>query len=260
MKTSLASSGRRGAAAGFTLVEVLISMSIAVTTLALAMGVFVFSLRIMYRDNQRLVTNATLRYFVAQVSKETLDASEFYIFRTYQDLDGSVDLTTSVSDYTTTTPEGIDLFHGDCLVLVTRFTIDATANISQVRIYYREVTNSNSEGRIRYWESRPLPSSGAGSTADAAALLSTFNFRSNSAYVGTGTNRILAQRSRGRPKKDPVTGALSTTDFYPIFSSENPTVSKDNRSVAVNAEVINGTTQNNLLSSSSFNYTISPRR
>jgi hypothetical protein len=37
-------------------------------------------------------------------------------------------------------------------------------------------------------------------------------------------------------------------------------VTPTNDSVSINVEIINGTTANSMLSSSSFNYTISPRR
>ena len=52
----------------------------------------------------------------------------------------------------------------------------------------------------------------------------------------------------------------TTNNFYPIFSSEAPTITASNESFSINVEFINGTTVNNLLSSSSFNYTVSPRR
>jgi hypothetical protein len=51
-----------------------------------------------------------------------------------------------------------------------------------------------------------------------------------------------------------------TNDFYPIFSSESSTATPVNDGVSINVEIINGTTAANQLSSSSFNYTISPRR
>ena len=49
-------------------------------------------------------------------------------------------------------------------------------------------------------------------------------------------------------------------DRYPAFSSESPDSTATNGFISINLEFINGTTINNLLSSSSFNYTISPRR
>jgi prepilin-type N-terminal cleavage/methylation domain-containing protein len=107
MKTSLSKNNRR---AGFTLVEVLISLTIVTMVMAMALSTFLYGLRMMYKDNQRLATNTNLRYFMAQVAKATLDASEFYIFPTYASLDGSVD---SVGDLTTAVTDsyGLELYH-----------------------------------------------------------------------------------------------------------------------------------------------------
>ena len=71
---------KKSAQAGFTLVEVLISLSIVTMVMAMALSTFLYGLRMMYKDNQRLATNTNLRYFMAQVAKATLDASEFYIY------------------------------------------------------------------------------------------------------------------------------------------------------------------------------------
>jgi prepilin-type N-terminal cleavage/methylation domain-containing protein len=83
---------------GFTLVEVMISMTIAVSVLGMCMSSFLFGLRAMYKDTERLKTNASLRSFMAQVSKETLDASQFYLFRDYTAIDNSVDLESTDSN------------------------------------------------------------------------------------------------------------------------------------------------------------------
>lgn len=254
MKTPTAS--RRGASAAFTLAEVMISMTIVSMVMAMAMSTFLFGLRTMYKDTQRLITNASLRYFVAQVSKETLDASEFYIFPLYTSLDGSVDPATDVTAITSNI-YGTDVYHGDCLVLVTRVSLETTAAIRQFRIYYRVVTDSNQEGVLRYFESPDYGSTGAltnGAATPLATLLDGVNLNADPAYAGTGINRVLSPRTRGRPK------AADPTQSYPIFSSEFPTLSVTNENVSINVEIINGSTVNNLLSSSSFNYTISPRR
>lgn len=233
---------------GFTLVEVLISLSIVVTVMGLALGTYLFGLRTMYKDAERLATNASLRYFVAQVSKETLDASEFYIFPYYTSLNGSVNLDTDVTNIVTSS-YGINLYHGDCLVLVTRVSLEATSAIRQFRIYYRVVTASGQEGPIRYYES---PDYGTGSThASVATLLNGVNLAANPAIAGS---RQLTARARGRPRDG------FPNEIYPIFSSEFPTLTKTNENVSINVEIINGVSATNMLSSSSFNYTISPRR
>lgn len=234
--------------AGFTLVEVMISLTVVTMVMTMALSTFLYGLRMMYKDNQRLATNTNLRYFMAQVAKATLDASEFYIYPNYETLDGTVDsegeLTTAVTD-----SYGLDLYHGDCLVLVTRTSLEDDSNIRQVSIYYRTTNNPNKEGAIRYYEGTDFGSTGTTDSLDE--ILETIDLKSKPAYPGT---RELAARTLGRP----ITG--KTNERYPIFCSKTPSILTENDSVSINAEVINGTTANNLLSSSSFNYTISPRR
>lgn len=237
------------ARAGFTLAEAMVSMTVVGLVMGAALTTFVFGLKTMYRDTERLTTNATLRYFIAQMSKETIDSTEFYVFPNYQSLDGSVSLTSDVSTLQSDS-YGTQLAYGDCLVLVSRIdTDDSTSNIRQFRIYYRVTTNTSTLAPIRYYESTDYGSSGT--STSLATLLSAVNLSTTPAY--TGSRQIIAQ-ARGRLK----TGTTST--YYPIFATETDSDSSTNYSVSVNVEVVNGTSTNNLLSSSSFNYTISPRK
>jgi len=250
MKTSPLSATRR--VRGFTSVEIVISMSIAVLVLGLALGAFLFGLRAMYKDNVRLQTNADLRYFMAQMSKETLDSSEFYIFPSYRSLNGSVILATAVSALGTDV-YGTDIAYGDCVVLVTRTAVTSDAAVRKFRIYYRvaSVANRNNEAPIRFYESADYGTASPHfTTAQFEALLNAVNLDTTPGFAGS---RNIAKRAKGRP----IPGSGS---YYPIFSSESPTTSSANESFSINVEFINGTTANNLLSSSSFNYTVSPRR
>lgn len=260
----------RPRAAGFTIVEVMISMAICATVMALSLSTFVYGLRIMYKDNQRLATNASLRSFMAQISKETLDASYFYLFDHYTKLDGSVNLSTDPA--TLEQDEDYDdsdydkwVAHGDCLVLVTKTSQYRTSDIRQIRIYYRTSTGSgdlDDELPIRYYETADWgegdPDDSDSSTDDGnghpvsglATELNAINLNTNPNLTGSSQ---LAARSKGRRRDD-------GTGYFPAFSSESPTASVTNGFISINVEFINGTDVNSLLSSSSFNYTISPRR
>jgi type II secretory pathway pseudopilin PulG len=254
-------------AAGFTIVEVMISMTIVVSVLGMAMSSFVFSLRAMYKDTQRLATNASLRSFMAQVSKETLDASYFYLFPYYTAIDTSVDLTTDVAPMTQIENAADDDYdkwvaHGDCLVLVTKTSKFRTTDIRQIRIYYRVITNQtgrNNEAALRYYETADW-GEGTSSTSNGhtsvAAELNSINLNGNPSRSGS---KQISPRTKGRTVPSPYT-PYSAGDLYPMFSSESPDSTTTNGFVAINVEFINGGTVNNLLSSSSFNYTISPRR
>ena len=252
---------------GFSLVEIMVSMTIVVAVLAMTMSTFLFGLRMMYKDTQRLVTNASLRSFMAQISKETLDASYFYIFPYYTKLDGSVNLSTdpaALQQSEDFTDEAYDRWvaHGDCLVLVTKTSKYRSTDIRQIRIYYRVTTNQtdlNSEKSIRYYESAdwgegPAPTTPAtpGQTNGHSNLAAELNAIDLNASPSLSGSRQLTARSKGRK--------TSGTDYYPIFSSESPSASPTNGFISINVEFINGSTVNSLLSSSSFNYTISPRR
>ena len=57
--------------AGFTLVEMMVSVTVFTAVIAMAMSTFLFGLRTMYKDTIRLQTNSAMRYFTAQMAKET---------------------------------------------------------------------------------------------------------------------------------------------------------------------------------------------
>jgi len=257
--------------AGFTLVEVMISMTIVSLVMGMCMSTFLFGLRTMYKDTQRLMTNASLRSFMAQISKETLDASYFYLFPYYTSLDGSVNLDTDYAalSFVDAADDDYDKWvgHGDCLVLITKTALYRTTDIKQIRIYYRVTrdqattanANVNAEAAIRYYETADWgegTSSTSNGHSDVTAELNLINLSTTPLLTGS---KLLNARSKGRAVPSPYT-PYSAGDLYPIFSSESPSASATNGFISINVEFINGSTLNNLLSSSSFNYTISPRR
>lgn len=267
------------APSGFTLVEVMFSLAIVVSVLAICMSSFVFSLRAMYKDNQRLLTSSSLRSFMAQISKETLDASTFYLFPYYTSLDGSVNLLT---DPCLPVAPAIDaagtefdkwIAHGDCLVLITKTSLYRTTDIRQIRVYYRLTTNQaacKNESSIRYYETADWgegnPDDGNAATNDTnnhpfsslATYLNAINLNASPTLAGS---KQLTARSKGRAVPAPYTG-YAAGDLYQIFSTESATANPANGFISINVEFINGSNvgTNRLLSSSSFNYTISPRR
>ena len=283
MKTSRPSRRFRSA---FTLVEVMITMAVTASVLAMAMSNFMMMMRTMYKDNQRLATNASLRSFMAQISKETLDASYFYLFSDYSKLDGSVNLETDpvvLSQSADYTDNEYDRWvgHGDCLVLVTKTAVYRTTDIRQIRIYYRRARTQaerNVDAPLRYYETQDW-GEGSASTSnghpieDLDTYLNAINL--NSATTGASYNasglaynpaagdlsgsKLLCLRTRGRLVPAPYT-PFQAGDRYPIFSTESPSANPTNGFISINTEFINGTGVTNMLSSSSFNYTISPRR
>ncbi|MBA3849631.1 MAG: hypothetical protein C0502_06500 [Opitutus sp.] len=255
--------------AGFTLVEVMISLAVVTLVTGMCMSTFLFGLRTMYKDGQRLATNAGLRSFMAQVSKETLDASYFYLFPYYTSIDTSVDLSADVapmSQIFDAADNDYDKWvaHGDCLVLVTKTSLHRTSDLRQIRIYYRVAASQadrNAESAIRYYETADWGEGTAGTSnghpaTGLAAELNAINLAANPNVAGT---RQLAARTIGRNVPSPYT-PFAAGDRYPVFSSESPDSTATNGYIAINMEIVNGGANSNLLSSSSFNYTISPRR
>lgn len=253
--------------AGFTLLEVMVSMTVFSVVMGMCLSTFVFGLRAMYKDCQRLETNANLRSFMAQMSKETLDASYFYLFPYYTSLNGSVDLVngpSSMQQIQDAADNDYDKWvaQGDCLVLVTKSSQYRTTDIRQIRVYYRMVSTQaerNREAPMRYYETADWGEGTAALSNGHTDLQAELNqIRLGLAPAGSGTRQIAA-KTIGRLVVAPYT-PYAAGDRYPVFSSESPDATVTNGFVAINMEMVNGTSANNLLSSSSFNYTVSPRR
>lgn len=251
----------------FTLVEVMVSMTIVSLVMGMCLSTFLMGMRTLYKDNQRLATNASLRSFMAQISKETLDASYFYVFPYYTAISSSINLATapaSMAQIEDAADDDYDKWvaHGDCLVLVTRTSQFRTTDIRQIRIYYRITTSQaqrNSEAALRYYETADWGEGTAAASnghTDLATELNAINLNGNPLRSGS---RVIHARTVGRKVSAPYTG-YAAGDRYPIFCTESPDSTPTNGFISLNLEFINGSTTNNLLSSSSFNYTISPRR
>jgi prepilin-type N-terminal cleavage/methylation domain-containing protein len=251
MKKRPVSRSRR---AGFSLVEVMISTTIVGLCMGMCMTTFILGSRMMYKDTVRLQTNSSLRYFTAQMAKETVDASEFYLLSDYTKLDGSVDIDSSDGSSDLAVPvddgNGTMLASGDCIVLVTRTSLDTGAKVRQFRIYYRvaSAANVSNAAPIRYYESPDYGASGTSTTL--TELLNAVDLNSTPNLSGS---RQITASAKGRR-------VGSTSTYYPIFCSEGPVVTATNESFSINVEFITGKSTINMLSSSSFNYTVSPRR
>jgi prepilin-type N-terminal cleavage/methylation domain-containing protein len=269
-------SSRRGQSA-FTLIEVLISMSVVSMVMGMCMSTFLFGLRTMYKDSKRLETNASLRSLMAQISKETLDASYFYVFPYYTRINTNTSLVpdtptgsgpSSMAQIENAADDDYDKWvaHGDCLVLVTTTSAFRTTDIRQIRIYYRTVTtqaqrNTHLNAAMRFYETPDWTEGTAGASnthplSNLAAELNAINLNANPNRSGS---KQLVPQTIGRVVPSPYT-PFAANDRYPVFSSESPDSTSTNGFIAINMEVVTGNNINNMLSSSSFNYTVSPRR
>ena len=223
-------------------------------------------LRALYKDQQRLASNASPRSFTAQITHETVDASYSYLFPHYTALDGSVDLATDPAPLTQDFDSATDIFdrrvaHGDCLVLVTKTSQFRSSEIRQIRIYYRITASQaevNADAPLRYYETANWGEGTSGASnghplSGLAAELNAIVLSPNPTLTGS---KLINARSQGRRVPSPYTG-YTAGDAYPMFSTESATQTSTNGFISINIEFINGSTQNDLLSTSSFNYTVS---
>jgi hypothetical protein len=129
----------------------------------------------------------------------------------------------------------------------------------------------NYQAPIRYYESQDYGT--GGTTTTIGALLNQVNLASatNTNYTKNTTTQTIGSttswsRASTSDRNRQITATAkgrkigATSNYYPIFCSEGPVVTATNENFSINVEFINGTTANNMLSSSSFNYTVSPRR
>jgi hypothetical protein len=96
-------------------------------------------------------------------------------------------------------------------------------------------------------------------TYELAYELGLINLSANPTPATSSTVKVISTRTKGRKVPSPYT-PYAAGDLYPVFSSETPYAESTNGTVSINLEFINGSSVTNLLSSSSFNYTVSPRR
>ena len=240
----------------FTLVEIIVTATIMLIGTVLIADAFLFMLRIMFKDSQRLETNAALRGTIARMTGECMDASQYYVFPTYQSISSTVNVATdtaSATALTTTTYQGATsttsstpMFLGDCLVVVTLVSdLSLSSNIRQFRIFYRIVTAPEQDGELRMYKSADYGAS-TGTALPINTLLRSVNLSSNPRPTGSIK---LAPLVHGRQ-------IPSTAGVYPIFSSTTNIPSPSPQFVTVNMEIVGASH----LSSSSLNYTIAPRK
>jgi len=250
MKIPFSPRARRSSGAGFTLIEVMMSTMIVGLVMGLSLNAYINGMKIMYKDSQRLATNATLREFIAHMAAKTLDATNFYVFPNYQSFDGSVNLSTDPTTLATDAC-GTYIANGDCLLLVSLTDqTNAASNIQEFCIYYRVTTSTETQAPIWFYDSGDFGP--GGTSTPLATLLNAVNLKTNPYPAGA---QMIVPNALGRLMTTPA----PPTYHYPIFMAEAPNSQALNAAVSINVNIINGSSADNILSSSSFNYTVSPR-
>jgi hypothetical protein len=143
---------------------------------------------------------------------------------------------------------------------VTKTSQFRSSEIRQIRIYYRITASRaevNADAPLRYYETADWGEGTSGASnghplSGLAAELNAIVLSPNPTLTGS---KLINARSQGRRVPSPYTG-YTAGDAYPMFSTESATQTSTNGFISINIEFINGSTQNDLLSTSSFNYTV----
>lgn len=149
---------------GFTLVEMLVAVTILGIISAVMMRSFLQVLNIYFYDTAKIQINHDIRTFTASMSENATYANYFKIFPSYTDLSRTTSTLVNPSDpdqgFTTaiTSSAVNDGQSGDCLVLVYKDTADDT-KIARLIIYFRSPDPTTHIGPVRIIDLPITPSS-----------------------------------------------------------------------------------------------------
>jgi len=242
---------RRGKGAGFTLAEVLVSMTIFSLLMGMIVSFNVESIKSMFVSEQKAIINKDMRMLTSQMSDDARYASFFVLYSNY-----------TATSRNTTAQELQQGNSGDFLVLVFYGSpaTGAPVNVrpvSEIVGYYREpyslsnqlsldpITNASSSlmpvhrfdltvghglSANQYLEVTNIPSGGTSTTIEA--LLP------NDAAATIASHPIVVQLAKG------LNDGLLFHNFW-------------GKSIMINAEIVQGNNYDSV--SDTYNFTISPR-
>jgi len=149
---------------GFTLVEIMVAMTLMLMISAGMLRVFLQVLNTYYYDTAKLQINHDIRTFTAAMSENATYANYFKIFPAYNNLTRSTTTLVNPNDpdqgYTTamTDTSVNDGQSGDCLVLVYKDLTNDTL-ISRIMVYFRSPDPVTNIGPVRVMDLAITPSS-----------------------------------------------------------------------------------------------------
>ncbi len=177
--TDPASFVRRRAPGAFTLLEIIVSISIFGLAMVGALGFFIQALNMYHYDSGKLMVNRDIRTFTSEMTDNATYANYFLIFPTYTNLSRSSNVVLN-PDAVITDEEGNvvssepfeyetaivdtsvnDGASGDCLVFVYQDPAD-NAKVSRIVGYFRapiDPDDPTSEGPVRKFDLNISPSS-----------------------------------------------------------------------------------------------------
>jgi len=223
---------------GFTLVEIMISVTIIGLTSIGIIGFLRQGLKMYYADRARLMINRDIRTFTDKIDTDAVDANFFCLYPSFA-------TTYNGSGGTATDAAVADGQVGDFLVLV--FVLPKNTSgvslIYQIVGYYREVTNTTlNTGPVHRFSVDLSANPVDVTSAPMYSILATYVTGSASSYP------VVTQLAQGLATPSPsVTPAL----FYNF----------QNRSVMVNAQISESLSENGLTTTAgnTYNFSVSPR-
>jgi Tfp pilus assembly protein PilW len=232
-----------GRTRAFTLVEILVSVTIVGFVVLGTCGLLIQTLRTYYYDGARLRINKDIRTFTQSMDTDAAYANYFLIFPNFT----SRTKNSGANDYILA-----DGASGDFMVLVTANTNVATGKsyITQIVGYYRDATGTALGPVRRFSVAIPSVDPTTLGTAPISSLLNTYMPTTNQS-----TNPVVIQLADGLALGiDPNTGLTTNGLFYDFYD----------HSAMVRGEIIESSSGNvndtvNRRAVNTYNFTVSPR-
>jgi prepilin-type N-terminal cleavage/methylation domain-containing protein len=239
-KTLVKSPGRKR---GFTLVEIMVSVTIVGFVVMGTVALLAQTLRTYFYDSARIRINRDIRTFTQDMDTDAAYSNYFVI----------------LPNFSTRTKNGgandailADGESGDFLLLVSTTTdvTTGTSYITQFIGYYRDATGTAAGPVRKFKVAIPNVNPATQGTAPIATLLNTYMPTANQS-----TNSIVIQLADGLAVGvDPTTGATTNGLFYDFFD----------HSAMVRGQIIESSSGNpndttNRRAVNTYNFTVSPR-
>jgi prepilin-type N-terminal cleavage/methylation domain-containing protein len=242
MKKPISSSP--GRTRGFTLVEIMVSVTLVGFVVMGTISLLAQTLRTYYYDSARIRINRDIRTFTQDMDTDAAYSNYFLIFPNFS----SRTQNSGANDYILADGES-----GDFLLLVST-TTDVTTGTSYITKfigYYRDATGTAAGPVRKFTVAIPNVNPSTLGSAPIASLLNTYMPTANQS-----TNPIVIQLADGLAVGvDPVSGATTNGLFYDFFD----------HSAMVRGQIIESSSGNpndtsgNRRAVNTYNFTVSPR-
>lgn len=233
-----------GRSRGFTLVEIMVSVTIVGLVIVGAIGLVVQTLKTYYYDSARIRINRDIRTFTQDMDTDAAYSNYFLIFPNFT----SRTQNSGANDYILADGES-----GDFLLLVSTTTNAATGTsyITKFIGYYRDASGTAAGPVRKFTVSIPNVNPATLGATPIATLLNTYMPTANQS-----TNPIVIQLADGLALGiDPTTGSTTNGLFYDFYDHSAMVRGQIIETMSGNAN----DTSANRRAVNTYNFTVSPR-